>query len=61
MESKIYKDLTDHNKFSIRFLQEEKELFNPKKLIHAIAFMLIGVTAILFLYGCMKFLQLFNR
>ena len=48
-----------------RFLMDEEDSeykgFNPKKIIHAIGFMLVGISILGILYGCMKVLAFMNK
>ena len=51
---------------SMRFLDDhtaeaEYKGFNPKKTIHAIAFMLAGITVLMLLYGLFKVLKFVNK
>ena len=52
---------------AVRFLDESKDEadeykgFNPKKTIHAIAFMLAGITFVMLLYGLLKVLKFLNK
>ena len=69
MASTIIKDFgTNFVRHSVRFLQDEEEGKKEESkgisinaIIHVIAFMLAGVTLILILYACFKFLAFFNN
>jgi hypothetical protein len=58
---------TEFTNNSIRFLndskaeEEEYKGFNPKKTIHALAFMLAGITFLMLLYGIFKVLKFVNK
>ena len=48
-----------------RFLEEgeeeENKGFNPKQIIHAIGFMLAGISIMGLLYMCLKMIEFFNK
>lgn len=48
-----------------RFLQEDEAVeskgFNPKKIIHAIGFMLAGISVMGLLYMCLKMIEFLNK